>query len=52
MVSVGGQYCTLQALQSELLFRRVHEIKPGDLVVYHSKRDQQIPLGSYGRVAH
>jgi len=35
-----------------LLFHLVREIKPGDLVVYPSKRDQQIPLGSYGRVAH
>jgi hypothetical protein len=45
MVSVVGQYCTLQAPQRVLLFHLVREIKPGNLVVYPSKRDQQIPLG-------
>src|SRR5712691_9816562 len=32
-----------------LLFHLVREIKPGALVVYPSKRDQQIPLGPFGR---
>src|SRR5438876_3825116 len=27
------------------LFRFVHEIKPGDIVVYPSKRDRQVHLG-------
>ena len=52
MVSVRDNTCTLQASQSVFLLHFVREIKPSDLVVYPSKRNQQIPLGSYGRVAH